>query len=70
MAEDKTMDKIKIFWTAFWIILAVIVIAILIIVLLHLLGSNEVSDLPEAAIRNYESPSSLHYNTGFRNQNP
>lgn len=50
MAEEKTMDKVKIFWTAFWIILAVIVIAILIIVLLHLLGPNDVTDSPEAAI--------------------
>lgn len=50
MAEEKTMDKVKIFWTAFWIILAVIVIAILIIVLLHVLGPKEATDSPEAAI--------------------
>ena len=50
MAEEKTMDKVKIFWTAFWIILAVIVIAILIIVLLHLLGPSEETDSPQAGI--------------------
>jgi len=69
MAEEKTMDKVKIFRTTFWIILAVIIIAILIIVLLHLLGPEEVTDSPEAVIRSYESIFCLQYNAGFRNHN-